>query len=109
MVERRFPEENSYTPPSDEARRKMVEALSEALRGALNEVKTHDVEVIGDALQLALGERQFSIIADYLVVGDRDDDGGTDWMIPDEFEMPLPEGDIPDPFTRNPEETAKVH
>ncbi len=87
FIDRRYPEENDYTPPSDEARREMVEALTGALRSALSEVRTRDTEVIGDALQSALGARQFSLVADYLGLGDVDDDGGTDWMLADEFDV----------------------
>lgn len=87
LIDRRFPVKNDFTPPSDEARRQMVEALSQALRTALNEVRTRDIEVIGDALQEALGPRQFLLVADYLGAGDADDDGGTGWMVPDEFDV----------------------
>jgi hypothetical protein len=86
MIDRRFPEKSDLMPPSDEARRHMIEALSQALKGALQEVRTRDVEIIGEALQAALGQRQIALIADYLGAGDTDDDGGTGWMVPDEFD-----------------------
>lgn len=91
LIDRRFPVKNDFTPPSDEARRHMVEALSQALRAALHEVRTRDVEIVGDALQQALGPRQFALVADYLGAGDADDDGGTGWMVPDEFDVELQE------------------
>ena len=52
-------------------------------RAALNEVRTRDVEIIGDALQEALGVRQLASIADYLGGGDEEDDRDTAWMEPD--------------------------
>lgn len=86
LIDRRYPAENDFTPPSDEARRAMVETLSQGLRAALNEVRTRDIEIIGDAVQSALGPRQFALVADYLGEGDADEDGGTLWMQTDEFE-----------------------
>jgi hypothetical protein len=91
LIDRRFPMKSEFTPPTDEARRHMVEALSKALKVALNEVRTRDVEIIGDALQEALGSRQFGLVADYLGAGDADDDGGTEWMVPDDFGTALSE------------------
>lgn len=86
LIDRGFPLKSDYTPPSDEARRHMVEALSGALKAALNEVRTRDVEIIGDALQTALGPRQFNLVADYLGGDERDDDRDTLWMTPDDIE-----------------------
>ncbi|WP_281967160.1 ParB/RepB/Spo0J family partition protein [Roseovarius nanhaiticus] len=82
MIDRRFPITNDYEPPSDAARQEMVATLSQALKAALNEVRTRDIEIIGDALQEALGVRQFASVADYLGGGDSED-GGTAWMEPD--------------------------
>lgn len=87
MIDRRFPEKSDFTPPSDEARRHMIETLSQALKGALQEVRTRDVEIIGEALQAALGQRQIALIADYLGAGDTDDDGGTGWIVPDDLDI----------------------
>lgn len=109
MIDRRFPTTNYYTPPSDEARRQMVAALSQAIRAALNEVRTQDCEIIGDALEEALGVRQFASIADYLGGGDRDDDGGTLWMTPDEFEGAAMPDDLGDHFKMPPEVDARVN
>ena len=83
LIARRFPVESDYEPPSDAARQAMVATLSQAIRAALNEVRTRDVEIIGDALQEALGSRQLASIADYLGGGDEDDDRDTSWMEPD--------------------------
>lgn len=91
LIDRRFPEKNDFTPPTDEARKHMVETLTQALRAALNEMRTNDVEIIGDAIQAALGPRQFALVADYLGAGDADDDGGTGWMMKDEFDDGLNE------------------
>jgi len=96
MTDRRFPEVNDFEPPSDEARRQMVAALTKALQSALNEVRTKDVEIIGDAVHDALGPRQFAAITDYLRA--EDEDGDTVWMVQDEFEADLPEDNIPPPF-----------
>jgi ParB-like chromosome segregation protein Spo0J len=110
QIDRRFPLENAYTPPSDEARKHMVDTLSQALRVALNEVKTRDVEIIGDALQEALGARQWASIADYLGGDDREDDGDTEWMEQDEFEgVDLDAEDLGDHFEIAREETVMVH
>ncbi|MEO1140506.1 MAG: ParB/RepB/Spo0J family partition protein [Pseudomonadota bacterium] len=83
LIDRRFPVKSDYEPPSDAARQAMVASLSQALKAALNEVRTRDVEIIGDALQEALGVRQFATIADYLGGGDDGDDRDTGWMEPD--------------------------
>ncbi|MCK8484328.1 ParB/RepB/Spo0J family partition protein [Aliiroseovarius sp. S2029] len=83
LIDRRFPVKGDYEPPSDEARQEMVATLSQALKAALNEVRTHDVEIIGDALQEALGVRQLATIADYLGGGDEEDDRDIGWMEPD--------------------------
>ena len=83
LIDRRFPTKSDYEPPSDEARQAMVAALSQALKAALNEVRTRDVEIIGDALQEALGVRQLATIADYLGGGDEEVDRNTAWMEPD--------------------------
>ncbi len=110
LIDRRFPLKNEYTPPSDEARKHMVDTLSQALRVALNEVKTRDVEIIGDALQEALGARQWASIADYLGGDDRDGDGDTGWMKPDEFEdVDLDAEDLGDHFGSGRTETAMMH
>ncbi|WP_375227888.1 hypothetical protein [Roseobacter sp. S98] len=82
LIDRRFPTESDYEPPSDAVRQAMVASLSQALKAALSEVRTRDVEIIGDALQEALGVRQFATIADYLG-GSDEEDGGTLWMEPD--------------------------
>ena len=83
LIDRRFPVKSDYEPPSDAARQAMVAALSQALKAALNEARTRDVEIIGDALQEALGVRQLASIADYLGGGDEEDDRDTSWMEPD--------------------------
>lgn len=83
LIDRRFPVKGDYEPPSDEARQVMVATLSQALKVALNEVRTRDIEIIGDALQDALGVRQLASIADYLGGGDEEDDRNTAWMEPD--------------------------
>jgi hypothetical protein len=83
LIDRRFPVKGDYEPPSDEARQVMVATLSQALKVALNEVRTRDIEIIGDALQEALGVRQLASIADYLGGGDEEDDRDTSWMEPD--------------------------
>jgi hypothetical protein len=83
LIDRRFPVKSDYEPPSDAARQAMVAALSQALRAALSEIRTRDIEIIGDALQEALGVRQFATIADYLGGDDEDDDRDTSWMTPD--------------------------
>lgn len=86
MVDRQFPEENAYKPPSDDACRKMIDDLSVALKTALQQVRTQDVQIVGEALHAALGQRQFSLIVDYLGAADADDDGGTGWMVPDDYD-----------------------
>lgn len=108
LIDRRFPNENEFTPPTDEARQIMVSTLAKAIRDALNETRTRDIEIIGDALEEALGPRQFASIADYLGGGDSREDGGTSWMTPDEFEVPAT-GDHDDAFTLPPEEAARMN
>lgn len=83
LIDRRFPVKSDYEPPSDAARQAMVATLSQGIKVALNEVRTRDIEIIGDALQEALGVRQLATIADYLGGGDEADDRDTSWMEPD--------------------------
>lgn len=108
LIDRQFPVKNEFTPPTNEARQIMVSTLAKAIRDALNETRTRDIEIIGDALEEALGPRQFASIADYLGGGDSREDGGTIWMTPDEFEVPAT-GDHDDAFKLPPDETAKMN
>lgn len=99
IIDRTYPEKKEYQAPTDEERRQKVDELKAAIRGAFNVVRTRDIEIMGDALQEALGAQQFAMIADYLLVGDRDDDGGTGWMEPDEFDQ----GEATDKEPTNPD------
>lgn len=99
LIDRRFPVKGDYEPPSDEARQAMVNTLSQALKAALNEARTRDIEIIADALEEALGLRQLASIADYLGGGDEEGDRDTSWMEPDTNEggyLDAEDGDVDD-------------
>lgn len=58
-----------------------------AVGAAMSEVRMSDVEIIEDAVQQALGPRQFALVADYLGARDANDDSGNRWMVPEEFDV----------------------
>ncbi|QFT93196.1 hypothetical protein FIU86_10100 [Roseovarius sp. THAF9] len=83
LVDRRFPVKSEFEPPSDAARQAIITSISQALRTALSDARTRDYEIIGDAIQEALGARQLAFVMDYLGGGDEEDDRDTGWMEPD--------------------------
>lgn len=90
VADRNWPEESSWTPPTDEEMEAQIEQLAEAFKAAVREIRTRDVAVIAEAMERALGQRQITAIADYLGIGgmrDEGDDIGTGYMEPDEFEQ----------------------
>lgn len=105
LADRKFPLENEWTPPTDEAREAMINSISEGVRKALNEVRTQEIEIIGEGLMRAIGARQFAYVADYLLCNDDDEDRETGWMAPDEFEE-APDKPRPD---NAPEDDLTLH
>ncbi|MBO9452279.1 ParB/RepB/Spo0J family partition protein [Tropicibacter sp. R16_0] len=65
-VDRHWPDEGDFTPPSDEEKQAKIQAIAAAVRGALKEQRTRDAETIGDALADAMDQHTLRLVLDYL-------------------------------------------
>ena len=92
LADRKFPEENEWTPPSKEEKKVMIDNMTKGFLKVLEEVRTNDMEIIGDALINTFGARGFQEIADFYFGPEADDERDTSWMAPDDFEQ-VPDGE----------------
>ena len=84
LIDRNWPEKKEFTPPSEEARRAVIEALSKDLKEAFKANWVNDVEIIGEALINTFGERRMKLVTD-AVFGGGDEEHATAWMSPDDI------------------------
>lgn len=64
--DRQWPEEGTFTPPTDAERERLIATLATSITEAIKEHRIWDVEIKAEAIQRALGKRDMEAVVEYL-------------------------------------------
>lgn len=92
--DRQWPEESTFTPPTDAEREHLISTLATSITEAIREHRIRDIEIKAEAIQRALGQRDMEAVVEYL---------GLSLGEFDEFSEELPEEGLSEHFNVRPE------
>lgn len=92
--DRKWPEESSFTAPTEAERENLIATLSASITEAIREHRIKDIEIMAEAIHRALGQRSMADVVEYL---------GLSLGEFDEFSEEPSEVDLKDDFGARPE------